>query len=334
MATTQISNIYEPLVFAQASQEAQIQLNRFIQSGVLQMSPQLSSMASTGGRIGELPFGKPLSDTEPNYSSDNPAVNSTPLNVTSAKQIYRLAAMNQSWSTMDLARELALEDPAMWITNRIGQYWATQDERRIIRSCMGIYADNVANDSGDMVHDIAASTAATVTVDTKISGNAVLDTFQTLGDHDFLVKSIAMHSVQYTELRKQNLIDFIPNARGEVNIPTYMGKTVIVDDSLPVTAVGDTFKYTTVLFGAGAFAGGEGRVLVPSELDRKPSAGNGGGEEILYSRRSSIIHPYGFQFTSAAVAGESATQAELATAANWNRVYDRKNVALAFLVTN
>jgi hypothetical protein len=54
----------------------------------------------------------------------------------------------------------------------------------------------------------------------------------------------------------------------------------------------------------------------------------------LYSRRADIVHPLGFEFTSASVAGQSATLAELATAANWNRVWERKNVPLCFLQTN
>ena len=334
MATVQISDIYNPLVFAGDIQESQIELNRFISSGVALRNPIIDGMATTGGNIGELPFFKPLGTDEPNYSNDDASSTSSPKNITSAKQVYRLAAQNQSWSVMDLAAELALQDPVAAITGRIGQYWATNNERRAIKSSLGVLADSVANHSGDMVNDVHASTAAAITADTQISGDAVLDAFQTLGDHDSLVTAMAVHSVQYTALRKQNLIDFIPNARGEVNIPTYMGKQLIVDDSLPVEAVGDTFKYTSILFGAGAFATGEGRVLNPSELDRDPSSGNGGGQEIIYSRRSDIIHPQGYQFTSASVAGQSATQAELADASNWTRAYERKNIPMAFLVTN
>ena len=73
---------------------------------------------------------------------------STPNKITKAVMKYRLASQNQSWSTMDLAADLALQDPVGAITNRIGNYWATSNERRLIQSTMGILADNVANDSG------------------------------------------------------------------------------------------------------------------------------------------------------------------------------------------
>jgi hypothetical protein len=337
MATVQLADIYNPLVFQAAVQEKQIELNRFIQSGVAVVDPQLTAMASVGGNIGELPFYKPLGTEEPNYSTDNPATLSTPAKITSAKMIYRLAAQNKSWSTMDLARELALEDPMGAITGRIGQYWATNNEKRIIQSVRGLVADNVANDGGDMVHDISVATDGTVTDANRVSADAIIDTVQTMGDHGELLSAIAMHSVVYRKLQKLNLIDFIPDARGEVNIPVYQGKTVVVDDSLAGVTYGTTpanVYYYTILFGAGEFRLGEGMPQNPSAIDREEAAGNGGGQDIIYSRRSDIIHPLGFQFTSASVAGQSATQAELATAANWNRVYNRKNVALAVLKSN
>jgi hypothetical protein len=337
MATVQLVDIYNPLVFNQSVQEKQIELNRFIQSGVAVVDQTLTSMASVGGNIGELPFFKPLGTEEPNYSTDNPATLAVPANITSNKMIYRLAAQNKSWSVMDLARELALGDPVEAITGRIAQYWATNNEKRIIQSVRGVIADNVANDAGDMLFDISAPIDTAPTDANRADANAIIDTIQTMGDHGELLAAMAMHSVVYRRLQKRNLIDFIPDARGEVDIPVYQGKRVIVDDSLVGVSYGTTpinVYYYTILFGAGEFVLGEGMPVVPSEVKRNPDAGNGGGEWQLYSRRSDIIHPLGFKFTSAAVAGQSATQAELATAANWDRVYSRKNVSLAVLKSN
>jgi hypothetical protein len=49
---------------------------------------------------------------------------------------------------------------------------------------------------------------------------------------------------------------------------------------------------------------------------------------------NTIYHPSGCSFLSASVASNSATYAELAAAANWDRVVPRKNVPLAFLQVN
>lgn len=334
MATVQIQDIYNPLTFSRREQQSQIELNKFISSGILVQDPSVQNQISQGGNIGEITNFAPLGTPEPNYSNDVPADKSTANKVTSNKMVFRLASQNQSWSTMDLARDLALDDPAGAITGRVGEYWATTNERRLIRSTLGILADNVANDSGDMLKSVATDAAGAVTDAERISAEVVLDAKQTMGDHASKLKAIAMHSVVFTRLQKQNLIVYIPNARGEVVIPTYLGYTVVVDDSMPAVAGANRVTYTCVLFGAGAVLDATGMVQTPSEMERDAKAGNGGGEETLHSRRSDLIHPIGFSFTSSSVAGQSATLAELQAAANWDRVWERKNVPLAFIQVN
>lgn len=334
MATVQISDIYNPLTFSRREQEGQIELNAFIQSGIMVEDPRLTAQASQGGSVGELPFFKPLGMEEPNYSNDVSGDTSTPANVTSAKSLFRVAAQNKSWSTMDLSRELALEDPVGAITGRTAQYWATNNEKRLINSCLGVLADNVANDSGDMLNSVATDDAGAITAAELISSDVIIDAESTAGDHQGMFAVIAMHSVVYSRLRKQQLIEFVRDADNNTMFATYGGKRVVVDDSLPAVAGSNRITYTSILFSGGAFTSGQGRVMVPSEMDRLPATGNGGGQDIIYSRRSDIIHPLGFSFSSASVAGQSATQAELATAANWDRVWDRKNIGLAFIQTN
>jgi hypothetical protein len=289
-------------------------------------------MLASGGQVGEMPAYNELADSEPNYSTDAPGTASTPDNNGISKMIFRSAIQNNSWAAMDIAQDLALADPVTAITNRIGDYWAQVNSRRVIQSCLGVYADNVANDSSDMVNDLYSDIASPLAAN-LISGNAVIDTVQTRGDRGEEFGAIGIHSVIYSQLKKQNLIDFIPNSRGEIVIPTYMGLTVIVDDTLPVIAGTNSPSYTSVLFERGAFVGGQGRVENPSELDRDPSSGNGGGQSIIYSRRNDVFHPLGLSYVGTP-AGQSATRAELATAASWNRVWERKNVGMAFLRTN
>jgi len=334
MATVQIADIYDPLTFSQLTQEVSTAKNAFIQSGVLVDDPRITEQAAAGGTLGEMPNFKPLTQNEPNYSSDDPAVNSTPDNITKQKQIWRVAAMNRSWSAMDLARELSLEDPVIAINNSIGTYWAIEDQKRLVQSANGVLADNIANDSGDMVYDISTDANSAVTDAERISATAVLMAAATLGDKQLEFTAIAMHSICFTRLRIQNLIDYIPDSISQVPYPYYLGMRVVVDDGLPAIAGTYRIKYTTVLFKAGVFARGTGRVEQPSELERKPSTGNGGGQTIIYSRKAEVVHPWGCSFLSASVAGHSATLAELATAGNWDRIYNRKNIGIAFLKTN
>lgn len=332
MATTQLADIYNPLVFETAVDEAATELNVFISSGIMVSSPKLDIMAQVGGDIGELPFHHNLDKSgEPNYTNDVPATLSVPKKITTGKMIYMLASMHDSWSTMDLTRELALMDPLVAITSKIGQYWATQKQKRVVATTEGVIADSIANHSSDMVVDIHGDTA-TPSASQIISAEAIIEVQQTLGDHMSVLKTIAMHSVTFSNLKIQNLIDFIPNARGEVVIPIYLGMRVVMDDGLTVKSATGVWYYT-YLYAPGAFDHGAGSPMVSSELERVAGAGNGGGQDIVHSRQSDIIHPYGYQFDATAPAGQSATLAELA-ADNWTRVVDRKNIGVACLIHN
>jgi hypothetical protein len=336
MAVTQLADIYQPLPFEAAVDNAATERNAFISSGILVEHPEITAMASVGGKTGELPYFNPLSTaSEPDYTNDNPASTATPDKIDTGKMIYRLASMHKSWSTMDLARELALRDPLGAIAARVGHWWAVQIQKRIIQSCIGLLADNTTNDSSDMLKNVANDLAAATTDAERISPDVILDAAQTMGDAKELLNAIAMHSVVYTKLQKQGFINFIQPAKTDISIPMLYGKyTVIVDDGLPAVAGTNRITYTSILFATGAFAHGKGVVMKPSEMERVPNAGNGGGQDIIHTRRADIIHPLGLSFTSSSVAGQSATLAELATAANWDRKWARKNIGLAFLKTN
>lgn len=328
--------IYNPLVFDGAVQEKAIELNRFLQSGILMSDPRISAMATGPGQIGDLPFFKGLTNDEPSYSTADPAVTSSPAYTTGGTQKYMSSHTNKSWSAMDLARELGLQDPMGAIVNRVAKYWAVNTEKRVINSAQGILLDNIANDSSDMLNAIHNEEGTAAVAANKISAEAVIDAGATMGDHSEDLAAIAMHSVVYNNLQKLNLIDFIPDSLGVVRIPTYLGYEVIVDDALvPRAGTTDGYVYTTILFARGAVAYGAGTPETPSEIDRLPAAGNGGGQDVLYSRTTEIVHPWGFQFVSGGIAGQTATYAELAAAAQWDRVFaNRKNIGIAFLTSN
>jgi len=328
-----LADIYNPVAFATGIQEDQIELNRFIQSGIITGDPRISAFAQSGGTLNEIAFLKPLGTEEPNYSSDDITEKSETKKLSGSKMQVRTAYQNQSWSSTDLASEVALVKPMPAITSRIGSYWATINERRIIASVTGILADNVANDSGDMVLNKAITTG-TIADTNRISATNIIGAVQTMGDHGENLRAMAMHSAPYRQLQIANLIDYIPDSMGNVDIPTYQGKRVIVDDSLvPDTTVAAYPVYTVYLFTEGAFVGGEGMPVNASELDRDPDAGNGGGETKLYSRRTDIAHPLGFSCVGTP-AGNSLTLAELRLATTWNRVWDRKHTGLAALKVN
>lgn len=337
MALVQISDIIVPEVFTAYLQELTTQLSAFVQSGVIERNSLFDALLVGGGRTFSLPHYKDLSDTEANVSTDDGVGvdDAVPEKITTGKEIAQRHNRNQVWSAADLTSALAGNDPLEAIARLVAAYWVRQEQTWLIRSIQGVILDNIAADSGDMVHDIGAAGATTITAANLFSAEAFIDAAQTMGDHSDAIVAVAMHSVVYTRAQKNNLIDFIPDARGETDIPTFLGRRVVVDDGIPTSTPDTQLEYSTYLFGAGTFAKGVGSPRVPAEVNREAIAGRGGGQEFLHSRQEWILHPRGFQWLAGSQVDESPTNAEMALAANWDRIVtSRKSIKLAELKTN
>lgn len=335
MAVTRLSDIIEPTVYADYDAKNTFQKSALVQSGIVVSNGELDAVAAGAGRIAEMPFWKDLADSEANVSSDDPEQKSTPEKLASGLQTARRVFLNKSWSSADLASDIAGSNAQGRIKERVEAYWTRQNQKRLIATARGIIAGNLANNSGDMIHDVSVDTAGAPTAASYFSRSAFTSAAFTLGDAFENTGAIAVHSVVYKRMIDNDDIEFVKDSAGAMVVPTYLGRIVIVDDGMPAIAGTNQIKYTSILFGAGAFGYGEGSPDVPLAVTRDEAAGNGGGVETLTSRKTNILHPYGFAFTSTTVAGASPTLAELALPANWNRVFaERKQVPLAFLITN
>ena len=139
----------------------------------------------------------------------------------------------------------------------------------------------------------------------------------------------------HTRLAKQNLIDFRPDSTGTSYIEYYLDYAVHVSDQTTAIAGVNRVRYHNYLFGANAIGWAEVPVDKPVETKSEPAAGDGMGTEELWMRRQFAMHPYGVKWTDSAVGGEFPTNAELALAVNWDRVYsERKQIPIAVLITN
>jgi len=188
---------------------------------------------------------------------------------------------------------------------------------------------------------IASESVAGQSASTRLNGATFVDATVKLGDRADRLTAIAMHSATEAVLRKLDLIDFIPDSEGKAQIRVFQGRRVIVDDSLPSRAgTTDGLVFTSYLFGPGAFGKGS------AKLESEPLQGGFGTEgvelarvpldsdTVLINRRRYILHPRGVKFTSAAVAGDSPTNAELENGANWTRVFENKNVRIVAMDHN
>lgn len=315
MAKTSISDVIVPEIFAAYVIKQTKELSALIQSGIAVQNDKLDDLVTQGGKLINMPFWVPITGDD-EVLSDSAAL--TPAKITASQDVAALLIRGKAWSANELAGALAGSSPMAAIGAQVAGWWARKEQAVLISILNGIFGSALATTH---VNDISAGTGDAAV----ISGNAILDTKQLLGDAADQFTAIAMHSAVYTTLQKQNLIAFIPNARGEVDFPTYLGYRVIVDDGCPVS----DGVYSTYLFGAGSFGRGDGVPvdLTPVETDRDSLA----SDDILINRRAFVLHPFGVRFTNTTVTGATPTNAELATAANWAKVYEDKAIGLALL---
>lgn len=341
MATTQIADVIVPEEFTSYVTQNTAERSALVQSGVMSRNGVIEDHLRAGSDSFTVPNWFDLGNEEANLANDNPNDESTPHKINAGKQIVRKAFLHNSWSAMNLASELAGSDALARIQDRAAAYWTRQLQRRLVASLNGIMADNVANDAGDMVLNVSAPTVADVDDGSRFGAAHVIDAAGTLGDAMRDLSAIGMHSDTYRRALKADLIATERDSSGGY-FQTFRGLAVIVDDGLPYTPAAGTegtdaaALYTTVLFGGGAVGYGvtAPKIAAGTEVENKPGAGNGGGQQILHSRVNLAVHPAGFRWLEGSVAAESPSIAELANAANWSREFERKAIPLAFLRHN
>lgn len=335
MSEVRLADVVVPEVFSAYMSKNTVQTMALYQQGVLRMDDDMKMKLAAGGRTFNVPFWKDLDDEESDVASDDPDSRSTPNKLTSGTDVAIRQVRTKSWSTMNLSAELAGDDPMKRIQERIAAYWGRQFDDNAIASVRGVFADNAANDAGDMINNIATDDVGDATADELFSAEAVMNTGQTLGDAKKDLKLIVMHSVVHNRLAQLDLIDFRPDSTGKAWHDFYQDYRVHVSDRCPAVAGTNRVTYHTYLFGANAIGWAEKDVAKPVELDSDGAAGDGMGSETIYTRRQFGIHPYGIKFTDNTVAGQFPTNTELQLAANWDRVYaERKQIPMALLQTN
>jgi hypothetical protein len=335
MAKTAVADIIIPTEFEKYAIERTAELSRFGESGIVEMAPEFNELAAGGGREVKMPFWKDLTATR-QLLSDSASLSVNKIG--SDQDIARIHNDAQVWSVNHLAKVISGDDPMQAIVDLVGGYWARTDEGLIISCLKGIFG--AASMAGNLLaihsESIAGQTSAT-----KLNGATFVDACTKLGDAADRLTAVAMHSATEAALRKLDLIDFLPDSEGKPVLRTFQGRRVVVDDTLPTRAgTTDGTVYTTYLFGQGAFAKGvaplDGAALQGGfgtegvELARVPLD----SDTVLINRRRYILHPRGVKFTSASVAGDSPTNAELEAQANWVRVWENKNVRLVAITHN
>lgn len=324
MPSVKIADVLIPEVWIPYMVQRTKDLSALWSAGILDQNDKYDELAAGGGSTVQMPFFQDLTgDSE--VLSDSGALSVNKISAT--KDVAYLHKRGKAWGANDLAKALSGADPMAAIADLVATWWARDFQKTLLASLKGIFATTL---SSTHVLDVSIATGNTAVAANKVGTDNVISAFDKLGDASADLTAMAMHSAVYHNLLKLDVIQFDqPSEQGDP-IQRYLGRRIIVDDSLPkVAAATNGFVYTTYLFGEGAIGYGEGTPEEAVEMDRDILA----GESYLVNRRHFLLHPKGVKYVGTP-AGVSPTNTELETGANWSRVYQVKSVPVVALKTN
>ncbi|WP_334437090.1 major capsid protein [Bradyrhizobium sp. AZCC 1610] len=306
-----------PTKFNKYVQTLSTQKSRLFQSGII---TDLTSTidAEIEGKTVNMPFFNDLDASEEEQVLDDQS-DLTVGKMTTGQDVAVKLLRGKAFGTSDLAADLSGADPIDAIANRFADWWNKRFQTALLATLAGAMgsAAMAAN-----VNDISALTGGAEFFD----ADSFIDSAFLLGDEQGGLTGVAVHSLTLKAMVKADLIDFIPDSEGKLTIPTYLGKTVLVDDTMPVSGAGANRIFTTYIFGQGAIGFGERSPKVPVEVERQ--ALKGMGQEYIVNRRQWVMHPRGIKWLGTTQVGVTPNNAELALTTNWQRVYDAKIIRI------
>lgn len=318
MASTRISDVIVPEIFAGYVTQEGVNQNKLVQSGAVVSSQELSSFLSGGGQTYQKPSFKSTENDNDNVDSSDETSNATPKKLGTGKEVVIRINRNNSWSSADLTAVFAGADPLSAAASMAAQNRMTNRQKALLSMLDGVFATALL--SSHVIDDNLNA----------LGSDQIIDAGSLLGDMQMQNGLLIMHSVPYNGLQKANLITFEATNTQDIGWGTYLGHTVLVDDTMPVGATPTT--YTTYLLGSGSIEEGSASARVPVEVEREAKGGDGGGIETLWVRDSYCYHVKGMAYTGTP-AGDGVTNAELAVGASYTQVFDDKLVRVTKIIT-
>lgn len=320
MAVTKLQDVIVPEIFTDCVIDETTEQLGIMTGGLIVNNPELNELVSGGGNTITMRSWNDLGGESEVITESNPL---TPSNITSKSEVATVLIRGRAWGAHELAGALAGADPMKAIAKLVSKWWVRDEKKILLAILKGVFA------SGDMSSHVLDITSKSGDA-SKISGDAVLDAKQLLGDNSDLLSVLYMHSAVFTELQKQNMIQFIPISESKIQIPTYLGYRVLVDDSAPVDSSSPK-KFTTYLLAEGSISRGVGNPvsLTPTETDRDSLDST----DYLINRKAFVLHPNGMTWKGAgSISKETPENTDLENGSYWGKAKDLKKIGLVKLV--
>ena len=306
-------------------------LNELIRSRAIRQRPDLAgSMADqVGGNYITTPLKGLIRGSVPlNYDGQTDITSQGTKTFSHSRVVVGRA---QAWTEKDFSYDITGGVDFMEnVAQQVSEYWDEIDQDTLVAILTGIF--NMNDEAGaefvqKHTYDVTAITNSENQVG-KMDATTLNTAIQkACGDNKGKFSLAIMHSFVATNLENLRLLAYLKytDASGmqrDLAIGTLNGRTVLVDDNMPVktTGTGADAKttYTTYVLGDGAIEYTDCGAKVPYETDRDPA--KNGGQDTLYSRQRKCFAPYGISFTKKSMTSLSPTDAELEKGQNWELV--------------
>ncbi|MDU5099719.1 MAG: phage coat protein [Peptoniphilus grossensis] len=320
--------------------------NELLKSGAIVVNDRIKAMLSeqTGGNIVTTPMlgligGKPV-----NYDGKTDITdNSTKTYSHTRVVVGRANAWTEKDFSYDITGGVNFMDN---VARQVAGYWDDIDQETLLAILEGIFA-MTGTENKKFVD--AHTLDLTKEKENNMFGVTTLNNAlqQAVGENKQSFSLAIMHSQVATNLENLQLLEYLKytdknGVTRNLQMATVNGRTILIDDSMPVEevtdAAGNYTAYTTYVLGKGAFELTNAGVKVPFEMDRNPKVN--GGQDTLYSRQRNCFAPYGISFTNKKMASLSPTDEELKNGTNWSLVsasdgdtINHKAVPIARIIT-
>jgi hypothetical protein len=337
LAVTTVSDLWTPATWLQGMPEMVTKQTDLLTSPVVVTDPVLDAVATGGGIQGNMPFlAEPDVADEIQVASTAPTIN----NLSSGNQIVPILNRVSAIGSDALAKAVSASDPigfAMGIASRLR---LRQRQTTLINVLRGLFSEGAADSAFiSLVKKSAVEIVGSQTADHFFDSDLFHDATQLLGEAKGKLEFggvIMMHSVVEAALNKQESIITVRDSQGNIVLKEYKGLRVIINDALVRAGTTSGFVYDTYIFAPGSIGMGD-----KAQSNQKGDAASlqveglsSTNDVVIYDRTRFILQPFGAKWVGSP-AGQSATNAELATKANWELAFtDTKNVGVLQVVTN
>lgn len=315
-----------------------------IKSGALKPEGRFNDIFSsqTGTAYATIPFFGKIGGNVLNYDGETDIeANRTDTYEQSIVVIGRANA----WIEDDFSQDITANVDFMGnVAKQVKDYFQDVDQNTLLAILKGVFSmSGMDNDLFVQKHtyDISSENGENAKIGATTLNSAIQNA---CGDNKSKFSLVIMHSAVATNLENMNLLNHLKytdsnGVQRDLALATWNGRSVLIDDSMPMTIKNSETIYTTYILGDGAFSYADIGAKVPYEMDRDPKTN--GGQTTLYTRQRKCFAPYGISYKKKVQATLSPTDEELANGENWalvansdgSKFIDHKAIPIARIIS-